>query len=524
MNQERLAAIDIGTNSIRCIIVEVDEKNGFRVLDDEKSTVRLGEGLSETGRISPKAWERARDGLLRMRKIIGGLDVQYIEAVATSAVRKAANGAEFVAAMQQEADLEIRVIDGKEEAQLATLSALHHFDMFNTRYALIDIGGGSIEVITAMGNHIEEICSLELGAVFLTEKYLRQDPIPPEEMKTLRKHLRKTIRKTLGDQEFAPQCLIGSGGTITNIGSMVMAHRGEQYDTVHAYDILHSEVVHLRAMLERKSCKERRAVAGLSQERADIIVAGVAAVDELMRYFGTNLLRINAGGIREGLIIRSLKKHGLWALEDEQRDWLSSVTAFARSCHADEQHGQQVRRLALEIFDALPPGGELGTRARMMLEAAAILHDVGYFISYAKHHKHSYHLIRYANLFNFSPRETEIIANLARYHRKAAPKARHENFSRLAEQDQQLVCKLGGILRLADGLDRRRSSVIEDLSCYSLDKRFVIEMFGPDDLSVEIYGARIKGDLFEAAFGKKLIFKKCRAAETEHRTAASLPV
>lgn len=513
MNQERLAAIDVGTNSIRCIIVEVDEKSGFRVLDDEKATVRLGEGLSETDSISPKAWERASEALQRMRKIIDGLGVNFIEAVATSAVRKAANGGDFVAAMKEETGILIRVITGEEEARLAAMSALYHFDMFNTRHALIDIGGGSIEVVTAMGNHIEEIYSLELGAVFLTEHFLKQDPIQAEDMKKLRKHLRKTIRKTLGEQDFAPQYLIGSGGTITNIGSMVMAHRNEGYDTVHAYEVLHSEVIHLRAMLERKSYQERKAVAGLSQERADIIVAGVAAVDALMRHFGTNLLRINSGGIREGLIIRSLKKHGLWALEDEQRDWLTSVTAFARSCHTDEGHGQQVRNLALEIFNALPDQPELDLRARMMLEAAAILHDVGYFISYDKHHKHAYHLIRHANLFDFSPRETEIIANLARYHRKSIPKDRHENFTRLSETDQQLVCKLGGILRLADGLDRRRSSVVKDLSCYSVDNRFIIELYGEVDLSVEIYGARVKCDLFRAAFGKKPVFKNCRISD-----------
>ena len=154
MAQERLAAIDIGTNSIRCIIVEVDEKKGFRVLDDEKATVRLGEGLAASGRISPQAWERARESLVRMRKIIDGLGARYIEAVATSAVRKALNGTDFIAAMQQETGIPIRVITGKEEAQLTTLSALHHFDMANTRYALIDIGGGSIEVITLSLIHI----------------------------------------------------------------------------------------------------------------------------------------------------------------------------------------------------------------------------------------------------------------------------------------------------------------------------------------------------------------------------------
>ena len=507
MAEHRLAAIDIGTNSIRCIIVETDKKQGFRVLDDEKSTVRLGEGLSATGEISVGAWDRAREALLRMRKIIDGLGASYIETVATSAVRKADNGETFVAAMKAETGIDIRVIGGDEEAELAALSARHHFDMANTRYALVDIGGGSVEIVTATGIHIEEVFSLELGAVFLTEKFLASDPISSKQMSALRKHLRKALRRELTGQELSIQCLIGSGGTITNIGSMVMAHRKEQYDTVHGYEVLHSEIVHLLAMLEHKTCKERQDIAGLSPERADIIVAGVAAVDALMRVLGTNLLKINERGIREGLIIRSLMKYGLWTIGDELREWRSSVREFARSCHTDEDHSEQVRKLSVAIFDALETTFAMGPRAGQMLEAAALLHDVGYFISYSKHHKHSYHLIRHANLFDFTPREIEIIANIARYHRKSLPKQQHDNFRRLSPMDQELVQKLSGILRLADGLDRRRSGFVDQLKIRTGKQRFTIELLGREDLSVEIFGGYAKGDLFERAFGCKLVIK-----------------
>ena len=508
MAQQRLAAIDIGTNSIRCIVVEVDEQTGFRVLDDEKSTVRLGEGLAETGAISAAAWARAREALLRMRKIIDGLGVTYVEAVATSAVRKAGNGGAFVAAMREDAGVEIRVIDGEEEADLAALSARHQFDMANTRYGLVDIGGGSVEIVTATGIHIEEVFSLELGAVFLTEKFLTSDPISGKQMTALRKHLRKTLRRELAGQELALQRLIGSGGTITNIGGMVMARRKEQYDSVHGYEVLHSEVVHLLAMLERKTCKERGDIAGLSPERADIIVAGVAAVDALMHALGTNLLKINERGIREGLIIRSLMKYGLWSIGDELREWRSSLRDFARSCHTDEEHSEQVRRLGVQIFEALEPSYAMGPRACQMLEAAALLHDVGYFISYSKHHKHSYHLIRHANLFDFTPREIEIIANIARYHRKSLPKQQHENFQRLGSLDQDLVMKLGGILRLADGLDRRRSQLVRQLECRLTRQRLTIGLVGEGDLSVEIFGGQAKGALFEKAFARKLDIRR----------------
>lgn len=511
MKKHRLAAIDIGTNSIRCIVVEAGGNSGFRVLDDEKATVRLGEGLTASGCISPNAWERAREALLRMRKITEGLGCRDIVAVATSAVRKAANGGEFVAAMQLDTGIAIRVIDGEEEAGLAAVSARNHFDMGGSRYGLVDIGGGSIEVVIATGHHIEEIVSLELGAVFLTETFLTRDPIPDKDFGKLGKHLRRTIKDALKEVDTPLRCLIGSGGTITSIAGMIMAQRREPYGTVHGYEVLRSDIVHLLAMLQRKNCKERRNIPGLSPERADIIVAGIAAVDALMGFFGTNVLRINERGIREGLIIRALSERGLWHGTTEQRDWLASVREFARSCHADEDHGEQVRKLALAILAALPADPTLDARARQILEAAALLHDVGYFISYDRHHKHSYHLIRHADLFGFSPRELEIVANLARYHRKALPKPRHENFARLAPADRLLVGKLGGILRLADGLDRRRSRAVEALDCSVTADCVTIDLRGPSDLSVEVYGGQAKGDLFAAAFGRELLIRTVTA-------------
>jgi exopolyphosphatase/guanosine-5'-triphosphate,3'-diphosphate pyrophosphatase len=512
MMSHRLAAIDIGTNSIRCIVVEAAENAGFRVLDDEKASVRLGEGLTASGLISAAAWERARQALLRMRKISEGLGCGEIVAVATSAARRAANGREFIAAMHRETGIAIRIIDGEEEAELAALSARHHFNMGNTRYGLADIGGGSIEVVLATGDHIEELVSLELGAVFLTESFLSRDPIPGKDFDRLHKHLRKTVHRTFAGCANPLRCLIGSGGTMTSVAGMVMDQRRESYDTVHGYEVLRSEIVHLLAMLKRKSCKERRDIPGLNPERADIIVAGVAALDALMAFFDTNLLRINERGIREGLIIRALSERGLWQKGGEGRDWLASVQAFARSCHADDAHGEQVRTLALAILAALPSDPLLDARARQMLEAAALLHDVGYFISYDRHHKHSYHLIRHAELFDFSPREREIVANLARYHRKGLPKLKHENFARLVPADQVLVGKLGGILRLADGLDRRRSQAVEALACTATTDAFTIDLHGSGDLSVEVYGGQTKGDLFAAVFGRDVLIRTVTTA------------
>ena len=507
MKLKRLAAIDIGTNSIRCIIVEVDQDGKFKILDDEKATVRLGEGLASKGEISQASRQRAMEALLRMKKIIDGYHVKAIEAVATSAVRKSVNGEVFIRDIAETVGIHVATITGEEEAELAALSVLNNFDMEGIRYAMIDLGGGSVEIVTALGPHIEEIYSLELGAVLLTEKFISEDPLSAKDYRRLRKHVHASLKQAFDGDETNLSCLVGSGGTVTSIAAMVMAMRKEEYGSVHGYEVFRWEVVHLLAMLSRKDLPGRRAVPGLNPDRADIIVAGVAVVDELMEFFGVNLLRINERGIREGLILKSLRKHELLPVEIKPRTWRDAVVDFARSCHVEEEHTRQVARLADEIFSVVSSHYGMGEKERQMLEAAAILHDTGYFISYDSHHKHSYHLIRHADLFGFTPRERELIANVARYHRKSLPKKKHEAFGRLLSGDRLLVSRLAGILRLADGLDRRRNSSVKKLQCELSDTIFEVKLSGEEDLSVELFGGKTKGDLFESSFDRRLVIK-----------------
>ena len=505
MKQKRLAAIDIGTNSIRSIVIEPLAAGKYRILDDEKVLVRLGEGLNQSGSIAPAAWERALEALSRQKKIIDGYRVASIEAVATSAVRKAANGQAFVTDIKNRIGLDVVVISGEEEAELAALSAFHNFELDGVRHLIFDIGGGSLELITALGTHMEELVSLELGAVFLTENFLRSDPVSAADLLKMRKYIRKVLKNSCGGNRSGMQCLIGSGGTVTSIAAMVTAGRRERYDSIHGYELLRSEVVHLLAMLGRKSDKERRSLPGLNPDRSDIIIAGVTVVDELMDFFQANVLKVNERGIREGLILRGLHRQRLFPADRPQRSWRDSALEFARSCHMDEEHSLQVAKLALEIFDALAPRFRFTSKDRRLLEAAAILHDIGYFINYSSHHKHSYHLIRHADLFGFTPRERELIANIARYHRKSMPKKKHDQFVRLPPDDQTLVTRLGGILRLCDGLDRRRNSVVETLDCTLLDNGLRLVVIGREDTSVELFGAKAKSDLFQEAFDLKLI-------------------
>ena len=506
MNTKRLAAIDIGTNSIRCIVVEADQKGGYKVLDDEKSTVRLGERLTRTGAISTQASERALAAVGRFKMLIAGLKVRAVEAIATSAIRRASNGQELMDALSAALGHEIKVISGIEEAELAMVSAQRHFDMEYKRYAVFDIGGGSLEITTALGNHIEECFSLDLGAVVMTEQFLSHDPIRPADLENLQRHVRSSLKKLVDRSKVQLHTLIGSGGTTTAIGSMAMSALGKSYASIHGYEVLRSEVVHLLAMLTRKSLSERRLVPGLNADRADIIVAGMVVVEELMRFFGANQLLVNERGIREGLIIRAMEKHGLIPVTAAPRTWRESALDFVRSCHGDEPHSLHVAGLAMALFDGLAVPFKLKKSDRKLLEASALLHDVGYFIAYSSHHKHSYHLIRHAELFGFTPRERELIAQIARYHRKSLPKRKHETFQVLNAEDQQRVGRLGGILRLADGLDRRRSAAVQSLSCKFGDSVVTLRLNGSEDMSLEIFGATAKKDLFEKAFGQRVVF------------------
>jgi len=506
MKNPRIAAIDIGSNSIRCIIAEAAKDGKFRIMDDEKATVRLGEKLALTGRISDEASNRALETIQRFRKLLTGLHVEEVEAVATSAVRTATNGKELVEMLSEELGHEIKVISGEEEAELMAASALANFDMNGKRYAMIDIGGGSVEIVMACGNHVEEFYSLDLGAVVMTDRFLTSDPIAADELRKLQLHIRRSLKRTFTGNRVSVDSLIGSGGTLTALGCMAMQMRKDNYVSIHGYEVLRAEVVHLLAMLIRKDLKGRRTIPGLNQDRADIIVAGVVVIDELLRFFEANRVLVNERGIREGLLIRAMKRLGFAAGSGAPPTWRDAAREFARSCHVEEPHAANVAGLALSIFDALALPFGLKKPEKKLLEAAAILHDCGYLISYGSHHKHSYHLIRHADLFGFTPRERELIAQIARYHRKSLPKRKHEAFQSLKEKDQVSVARLGGILRMADGLDRRRNGLIEDVSCQFGGTIITLHLSATEDISVEIFGANAKKDLFEKAFGCTVVF------------------
>jgi exopolyphosphatase/guanosine-5'-triphosphate,3'-diphosphate pyrophosphatase len=516
----RLAAIDIGTNSIRLIIVEALRDGKYRILDEERENVRLGRRLGSTGRLDPDAIAASLAALRRMKQIAAGFQVRELRAIATCAVREAEDGPDFVRQAAAEG-IDVEVIPADEEARLAFLSVARSFDLEGKNVAVADIGGGSLEVVLASGDVIETMYSSPLGAVRLTETLAdNQGPISGEEMERLSRKIDRVLHKTIRKPPLLPHLVIGSGGTFTSLAEMVMASRRQVGLPVRGYEVSQADVHHLLERLRKLPVKARRSVPGMTPDRADIIVAGLAVIDGLMRRFQLNHLQCHDRGVRDGLILSMMEgAPGAAAPASMHPDRQAAVERFARACEVDQEHSRQVARLAGQMYAQLADAFSLPPEDRELVETAARLQDVGYLINYDQHHKHSYHLILNSRLSGFRPRELELVANVARYHRGSRPKRKHRNFRQLKPDDQRRVRRLAAILRVAGGLDRSHTqqilSVVVHRAAGGVELRAVSDEF-PE---VDLWGARRRAELFERAFDAPLAVSWQPRAEIDGQPA-----
>jgi exopolyphosphatase/guanosine-5'-triphosphate,3'-diphosphate pyrophosphatase len=503
-----LAAIDIGSNSIRLLVAEVNPDGSYRVLDDEKQTTRLAKGIAQTGALSEETIGESLETLGRLKAIAEGYGAEGLEVIATSAVREAANRQRFLQLARERVGLDVEVISATEEGELSFSSVARHFDIKDTDVAVIDLGGGSVELVLAAQGVIEEIYSLPLGAVRLTEEFVRSDPLADGDYRRLKKHVRKWFAKVVGEPTFVPHVMIGAGGTFTALAHISMRQRGQVYGGVGGYELNRSEVRHIFEHLRGLPLAARRTVPGLHADRADIILAGLLVVERLMKFLGVNWLQVHDRGVRDGLLLRMIGRAfpGRAAAAEADYDPLAGVRQFAAACGFEPKHAQHVQRLARQLFDQLAGPLQLPPGERVLLEAAALLHEVGNLINYARHHHHSYHLIIHGDLRGLTPRQRELVANVARYHRRAGPKSRHENYARLLPAERETVKRLSALLRLADGLDRTHTQHVREVRCAWDDGRLTLTVTAERRPEVDLWGARQKGKLFEKVFGVKLAF------------------
>jgi exopolyphosphatase/guanosine-5'-triphosphate,3'-diphosphate pyrophosphatase len=435
-------------------------------------------------------------------------------------VREADDGPDFCRRVKQETDLDVEVISAQEEAHLAFFSVARNFPLEGKNIAVADIGGGSTEIILASGNLIEAICTTPLGAVRLTEQYGSNQPLAVEQFEELLDGIDRELRREARHVLLEPHLLIGSGGTFTTLAEMVMASKGQVGLPLRGSDVTRAEVRHLLDRLRKMTSEARRGLAGLSPDRADIIVAGVAIIDRLMRYFNLNRVVIHDRGVRDGLLLTMIDRSAGIA-GDSSPDRELSVDRFASKCGTDMQHGKQIARLAGLIFAQLADRFALDPRDRGLLESAARLQDVGYLINYDQHHKHSFYLILNSRLAGFQPHELELMANIARYHRGAEPKKKHANFSQLSPRDQQRVRQLSAILRLAGGLDRTNSQQVRGLTITSDGDGLLLNVIADQFPEVDIWTAKRRTGPFEKAFGLPLEIRWENPAEAEEHSASA---
>jgi exopolyphosphatase/guanosine-5'-triphosphate,3'-diphosphate pyrophosphatase len=512
----RLAAIDIGSNSVRLLVAEALRGGTYRILDEEREPTRLGRSVSEKGQLDDESMERTITALRTFKQIAAGYQATSLRTIATCAVREARNGPEFCRRVREQVGLDVEVISGDREARLAFSSVQNAFDLSGKNVIVADIGGGSTEIVFATGNLIESIFSTPLGAVRLTEQFALGEGAVPEtfqrDIARMDEEIALCLKKRTTRPLFAPHFLVGCGGTFTTLAELVMASKKEVDIPVAGYKVSHAEVRHLLDRLLKMPLRSRRTMAGMTPDRADIILAGLSIIDALLKRFRVNTLMIHTRGVRDGLV-REMLDDAVGTTVDAPALRDAAIERLAAACSGELEHGRAVALLAGRIFDQLAGPLELVEGDRLLLECAARLQDVGYVINYDQHHKHSYHLIRNSRLPGVRAHDLELIANVARYHRGAHPKRKHENLARLSPEDQSRVQRLAAILRLAGGLDRSRSQQVRDVRVRLEECRVFVDVVADQEPLVDVWGAERRTDLFEKVFNLPLTIQWAGAHE-----------
>lgn len=505
----KIAAIDIGSNSIKLVVVDAAASNSFAVLTREREVVRLGHDTLLKGYISRAAIERSTECIKRFRSIAEARGAERIVAIATASVREANNSANFIKAVAQRTGVQVEVLSGVEEARLIGLAASYGCAKPGTNTINIDIGGGSTELSVFNDGVAAALLSVKIGAVGLTERHLHSDPPTANELSELRVEIRAALARPARElRELSWKDATGTSGTILAIGTSLNAVSAKAEAAQPSEKIVEfSPLNELNTSLSRLSLLERQAHAGLSPQRAEIIVAGGQILEGVMRSLAIKSLRTCDWALREGVIIDRLRD---W--EDQSRPVMPDITdPKLRGVHAvgkrfgyEEPHSHQVARLAERLFDSVAQGFGLTRHHRLLLSAAALLHDVGYHIAHESHHKHSFYLIANSELTGFSESERALIANVARYHKGSGPKERHANFRALSPTDQETVRRLAGILRLADAFDRRHDGRVKDIHVRRVGDVLHLKLLSSGECDVEIEEGNRRLQLFESAFQRSV--------------------
>ena len=502
----RACVIDLGTNSFHAVIVDAHANGTFTLLDKMKEMVRLADGGLSQHLLSDDAQRRGLDALRRIKILAEGWGVEDYLAFATSAIREADNGGDFIEHVRRELDLRIRPIGGEMEARLIYQGVRRAVDMPGPTL-LVDIGGGSTEFLVGTSQEAFFATSLKLGAARMTEQYVTTDPIEKDEFKRLRAYYRKVLRPLMAvAREYEVREIVGSSGTIENIAQVYVNQHGDSSRSIYQQAFDAKALRKVTKALMKSTKAEREGMSGIDAKRVDQVVAGAILVDVLLKDLDLAQLHVSPYALREGMVVYFIERNyrRLERLAPHGDVRRRSVYELGYRCQWEERHAQHVAALALHLFDATTELHGLGEPERELLEYAALMHDIGYHISRSSHHKHSRYLIENADLKGFQPDEVAVMAFTARYHRKALPKDKHTDFQSLSKDTRTTILKLAALLRLAEGLDRSHFQNVLDLEASVSDNVLTLHLTTEDDPQLDVWGARRSADLLEHVYGLTL--------------------
>ena len=516
-DQRRIAAIDIGTNSFHLLVAAVDPKlRTFRIIQAEKATTRLGERDPETGELTAAAMQRGLETLRQFRDLAASHRVEQIVTAATSAVREAPNGRDFLQTILDDLGMEVDLVSGPEEARLIYLGVLSGMPFGDRPHLLLDIGGGSTELILADGRDARALTSTRVGAVRLQRDFVRDDPMPPQRRSFLQAFIQGSLEPAVDKvrRRIKPgetPVLVATSGTAMAIGSLAASEEERPPRKLHGYCVTRQSLNQVVDRLITMTPAQRRDLAPINDRRAEIIVPGALILQTTMKMLGVGEFVLSERALREGLIVDWMLRQGL--LEDRfsfqssirQRTVLHQVQRFA----VNQSRAERVASHALSLYDATrgvmhDDSGE----GRELLWAAAMLHTCGQHINISAYHKHTWYLIRHGELLGYSEAEHLMVAAIARYHRRSLPKKRHESWQLVATRDnRRCVHQMALLLRLAAALDRRPEPVISALRIHavkgSLDLEIVPERVN-QNVSLEQWSLEGCAEVVKEAVGVNL--------------------
>ena len=501
----RIAALDVGSNSIHLAVVEAEGLEAVRVLAREKAAVGLAKGLAVSGRIGEEAYQAGLKALTRMKAAMDGFKCDRVLAFGTATLRDAANAGDFLKAAR-DLGIEIQVISGEEEARLIHLAVSQAYPFPPGALALVDIGGASTELTWVEDGRVRASCSVPWGLQRLADSFGTVDPPEPKDYERTRKAMRGFLReagRALPEKLPKAAWVLGTSGTLEDL-----ARAAGGADTA-----TKGQITTLRAKLWGCTAKQRIAkLESLTPQRASALHLGALWAELILAWTGADALRHLPVGLREGMVWEALAHGGQLLPPLQERRW-SSVETLAARTDPDPAHSAHVQGLADRLFLDLQPVFELGQLEREWLACAARLHDIGFAVAERNHHKHGAYMVQHGDLKGFWPEELAILSQVVRHHRGKAPDpAKHELFAALPPWHQAVVQKLAAILRLADALDRRRDQRIKKASLRIEDEEAVLTVQSGDDPAPEREAVADKGRLLERLLGRSLRMRVMKAA------------